>query len=69
MGDNLTYYSRRAKEELAAAARSTDASIALIHRELAGRYCQLLIWEELDGRARPKQASPMQVAEADALLV
>lgn len=65
MTDNLTYYSRRAEEELAAAKRSTDASIALIHRDLAGRYCQLLIREELEGRARPMQPAPAQVAHAE----
>ena len=39
---NKDYYRWRLEEELKAAEGATDASIALIHRELAGRYLGLL---------------------------
>ena len=42
MGDNNNYYRRRMEEELAASERSSDPAISAIHREMAGRYRDML---------------------------
>ena len=42
VADNNSYYRQRMEEELVAADRSSDPSIALIHRELARRYRDIL---------------------------
>jgi hypothetical protein len=39
--NDLSYYRRRAEEELIAAELASDAQAALIHRALAARYYQL----------------------------
>lgn len=39
---NLNYYRQRADEELAAAERAADPSIAQIHRDMAERYRDLM---------------------------
>ena len=42
MGNNDDYYRRRMEEELAAAERSSDPAISGIHREMAGRYRDMI---------------------------
>ena len=41
MKDNLTYYRRRADEELAAAEHASNDGVAAVHRSLAERYMAL----------------------------
>jgi len=40
--NNVNYYRQRADEEMAAAERCSDSSIAQIHREMAQRYRALI---------------------------
>lgn len=42
MADNESYYRNRIEEELAAAERADDPSVANIHRDLARRYRDLI---------------------------
>jgi hypothetical protein len=42
MEDQLQYYSRRAAEELQAAARASSPAAQLSHRQLAERYASIV---------------------------
>jgi hypothetical protein len=69
MSDGNNYYRKRIEEELAAADRAGDSSIALIHREMAERYRELLKEqsEELADAKGVMQPAGGQLAELGAL--